>query len=46
MYFTSAGVTPASLMAFVMALAAPAPSSCGDVIWYASDEQPYPTTSA
>ena len=46
MYSTSAGAIPASSIAFDIALAAPEPSSAGDVIWYASEVAPYPTISA
>jgi len=39
-------VIPASSIANTIALAAPSPSSHGDVIWNASLVAPYPTTSA
>ena len=46
MYETSFIFTFASLTAFFIAFAAATPSGDGEVIWYASHVEPYPTISA
>lgn len=44
--WTSLGFLPLCLIALLIASTAPCPDSEGAVMWYASPEQPYPTSSA